>query len=117
MTAIQDIPLTTITGEKSSLADHAGSVLLLVNVTVAMLVGWVAVAVRVLVAVGESPMVTVAVTLGDNDGVGVNDGVRVTVNVGVGGSTETTVMAPSSLLDGSSAVPASWTTTLKESSG
>jgi glutathione peroxidase len=32
MTAIQDIPLTTITGDKTSLADHAGSVLLLVNV-------------------------------------------------------------------------------------
>ena len=32
MTAIQEIPLSTITGEKASLADHAGKVLLLVNV-------------------------------------------------------------------------------------
>ena len=32
MTAIQDIPLTTITGDETSLAAHAGSVLLLVNV-------------------------------------------------------------------------------------
>ncbi len=32
MTAIQDIPLTTITGSSSSLADHAGKVLLVVNV-------------------------------------------------------------------------------------
>ncbi len=32
MTAIQDIPLTTITGEASSLADYAGKVLLVVNV-------------------------------------------------------------------------------------
>jgi glutathione peroxidase len=32
MTAIQDIPLTTITGEDTSLAQHAGSVLLVVNV-------------------------------------------------------------------------------------
>jgi len=32
MTAIQDIPVSTITGEHASLADHAGSVLLVVNV-------------------------------------------------------------------------------------
>jgi glutathione peroxidase len=32
MTAIQDIPLTTITGDETSLAAHAGSVLLVVNV-------------------------------------------------------------------------------------
>ena len=32
MTAIQDIPVSTITGEPASLADHAGSVLLVVNV-------------------------------------------------------------------------------------
>ena len=32
MTAIQDIPLTTITGESASLADYAGKVLLVVNV-------------------------------------------------------------------------------------
>ena len=32
MTAIQDIPLDTITGEKAKLADYAGKVLLVVNV-------------------------------------------------------------------------------------
>lgn len=32
MTAIQEIPISTITGEATSLADHAGSVLLVVNV-------------------------------------------------------------------------------------
>ena len=32
MTALQEIPLTTITGEATSLADHAGKVLLVVNV-------------------------------------------------------------------------------------
>jgi len=32
MTPIQEIPLSTITGDKSSLADHAGNVLLIVNV-------------------------------------------------------------------------------------
>jgi glutathione peroxidase len=32
MTAVQDIPVDTITGETSSLGDHAGSVLLVVNV-------------------------------------------------------------------------------------
>lgn len=32
MTSLQQIPLTTITGEKTSLADYAGSVLLVVNV-------------------------------------------------------------------------------------
>jgi glutathione peroxidase len=32
MTAIQDIPLTTISGDSSSLADYAGKVLLVVNV-------------------------------------------------------------------------------------
>jgi glutathione peroxidase len=31
MTALQEIPLTTITGEATSLADHAGKVLLVVN--------------------------------------------------------------------------------------
>jgi glutathione peroxidase len=32
MTALQEIPLTTITGDATSLADHAGKVLLVVNV-------------------------------------------------------------------------------------
>ena len=32
MTAIQDIPLTTITGQDATLADHEGKVLLIVNV-------------------------------------------------------------------------------------
>jgi glutathione peroxidase len=32
MSAIQDIPIETISGEKTSLADHAGNVLLVVNV-------------------------------------------------------------------------------------
>ena len=32
MTSVQQIPLSTITGEDASLADHAGSVLLVVNV-------------------------------------------------------------------------------------
>ena len=32
MTAIQDVPLTTITGKASTLADYAGQVLLVVNV-------------------------------------------------------------------------------------
>lgn len=32
MTSLQQIPLTTITGEKTSLAEYAGSVLLVVNV-------------------------------------------------------------------------------------
>jgi glutathione peroxidase len=32
MTALQEIPLTTITGEAASLADHTGKVLLVVNV-------------------------------------------------------------------------------------
>ena len=32
MTAVQDIPLSTIDGKDASLADHAGKVLLVVNV-------------------------------------------------------------------------------------
>lgn len=59
-----------------------------------VLVGWVAVGVRVFVDVGELPIVTVGVMLGVNVGVWVSVGVQVSVTVGVGGNCDTTWIAP-----------------------